>query len=104
MPKSTNTYQSTQGINLLFLLITTFALADAQSECAAKAFPLVIPMRINESLVINLQNYFEGSNISYAVTPNNQYSSIDNTFECQEKANQNEGKIIASHFLSEYEL
>lgn len=72
MPKSTNRYQDSPGIPTLLILITTLTLASAQSECAARAFPSAIPMRPNETLLINLQHYFEGSNISYAVTPNNQ--------------------------------
>lgn len=97
MPKSTSA-QDLPSL-LLFLLLP---LAFAQSDCVARAFPAIVPMALNESLVIDLYDYFQGSNLTFAVTPNNDESSIDNRYECKEKASVAAGGVVASHMTSAY--
>ena len=41
-------------------------------------------MQKGESQLIDLQDYFEGNNISFSVTPNNSFSYIDKALSCQE--------------------
>lgn len=78
-------YKSTNSINsnpirtslvqlALFLILTTFA--SSQSDCAKKPFPANISLRTNESIIINLDDYFDGSNLTFKVSPNNSFSSV----------------------------
>ena len=67
-------------MHLSFAILLTVALlatALAQPDCAAKAFPPRIPMARGENQLVDLQNYFEGNNISFSVTPNNSFSFVD---------------------------
>lgn len=100
--KSTNTDPTSITI-FTALICTVIIVIRAQPECVARAFPSRIPMNTNESLLLNLNNYFDGDNISYSVTPNNNFSHIDSPFTCQQKANQDLGRVVASTFVSGYD-
>lgn len=97
MPKSTRA-------PALHLLATLFLLplALAQSDCIAKAFPAILPMAPNETLAIDLHHYFQGSNLTFSVTPSNENSTIDSRFGCQEKASVAVGGVVASHMASAF--
>lgn len=78
-------YKSTSSINSnhistslaqLAIFLTLIAIASAQSDCAKKPFPANISLRINESIIINLDDYFDGSNLTFIVSPNNSFSSV----------------------------
>jgi hypothetical protein len=77
--KSTNkidAISSNIALPILFLLMFLAMRSSAQSECAKRPFPSKIPLKANESIIVNLDDYFDGSNLSYKVTPNNSFSSI----------------------------
>lgn len=83
---------------ILFLLLLV-APASAQSECAKRPFPTNIALRPNESVIINLDEYFEGSNLTFKVSPNNSYSAIEPTYQCSAAGSQRMGKVIASRYF-----
>ena len=101
-------YKSTSSINsipirtslaLLTLLLTLTAMASAQSDCAKKPFPANISLRTNESIIINLDDYFDGSNLTFQVTPNNSFSSVEPTYQCSAVGAQPMGKVVASRYF-----
>jgi len=59
------------------------AIVSAQPECISHPFPGVLPLRLNENFLINLEEYFEGSNLTFNVQPNNTHSYIEDTYECR---------------------
>jgi hypothetical protein len=92
---------SLKSTTLLLLFLTLAQLSLSQSDCAARSFPAVLPLRLNESMAINLEDYFEGSNLTYAVSPNDGFSSLSETYQCQSIGEQNVGRVIASRLYTQ---
>ena len=91
-------------LSFLLFMALLFAVASAQPDCAAKAFPPRIPMARGENQLVDLQNYFEGNNISFSVTPNNSFSFVDRGYECRKVSRDNLGRVVASKYLRKEQL
>lgn len=50
---------------------------NGQAECSAKNLPEIVPLPEGEKLVIDLQNYFEGSNLSFAIDPSPSWAELE---------------------------
>ena len=86
-------------LSSLLLMAVLFAITSAQPDCAAKAFPPRIPMARGENQLVDLQNYFEGNNISFSATPNNSFSFVDRGYECRKVSRDNLGRVVSSKYL-----
>ena len=91
-------------LSSLLLMAVLLAAISAQPDCAAKAFPPLIPMARGENQLLDLQNYFEGNNISFSVTPNNSFSYVDRGYECRKVSRDNLGRVVASKYLRKEQL
>lgn len=80
LSKSTNRYSFDSTSERLIIFLVVLFLVECQPECSAKTFPAIVPIKSNETLVIDLQDYFQGSNISYSVIPNTSSSYVDKHF------------------------
>jgi hypothetical protein len=82
------------------VLLSLAGSVGAQSECARRPFPTTVPLRANESIIINLDEYFEGSNLTFKVTPNNSYAAIESTYQCSAATgSQRMGRVITSRYF-----
>lgn len=100
--KSTSSLNSQPILTSLFrlaILLSLLSLCSAQSDCAKKPFPANISLRANESIIINLDDYFDGSNLTFRVSPNNSFSSVEPTYQCSAVGAQAVGKVIASRYF-----
>lgn len=73
--------------------------STSQSDCAKRPFPANISLRSNETILLNLDDYFDGSNLTFKVTPENSYSMIEPTYQCKVAGSQKIGKVIDSRYF-----
>ena len=97
--KSTNKISMPQLLYGLLVLELILSHAVGQSDCARRPFPSNVALRPNESVIINLEEYFQGSIMTFKVSPNNSYSAIEPTYQCSLAGSQKTGKIITSRYL-----
>ena len=54
--------------------------------------------------MVDLQNYFEGNNISFSVQPNNSYAYVEPALECSNIQRDTLGLVVSSKFIQEAHL